>query len=105
MYILYSILLQCIAELLDLDYVVARGDENADGHILSPDDYAQLNLVFNKGFKMLTQLNQELAGKTLRHDDHYSILYIPYKLRRTRTFVLCKTLLNFTFNILASSFL
>ena len=42
--------------------MVARGDENADGHILNADDYTQLNLVFNKGFKMLTQLNQELAG-------------------------------------------
>lgn len=43
--------------------MVARGDENADGHILTADDYTQLNLVFSKGFKMLTQLNEELAGK------------------------------------------
>lgn len=54
--------MQCIAELLDLDYMVARGDENADGHILSADDYTQLNLVFNKGFKTLAELNKELAG-------------------------------------------
>ena len=59
---IYTLTFQCIAELLDLDYMVARGDENADGHILTADDYTQLNLVFNKGFKMLTQLNQEFAG-------------------------------------------
>lgn len=57
--------MQCIAELLDLDYMVARGDENADGHILSADDYTQLNLVFNKGFKTLAELNKELAGAFL----------------------------------------